>query len=94
MQHYGYTNNKDQVLKRLNRAEGQVRGIARMVEEDAYCIDILTQITAAQAALDKVALELLRDHARHCLTHEQVQSHGATDKADELVGAIGRMLSR
>lgn len=91
---YGYNGSKDQILKRLKRAEGQVRGVARMVEEDIYCIDVLTQINAAQAALDKVALELLRDHARQCLTNDAIQSHGPGDKADELVGVISRMLSR
>lgn len=94
MKQYGYKDQKEQLLKRLNRAEGQVRGVARMVQEDKYCIDILTQISAAQAALDKVALELLRDHARHCLTSDTVTAKGTGDKADELVGAIGRMLSR
>jgi len=91
---FGYSENKAQLLKRLSRAEGQVRGVARMIEEDKYCIDVLTQINAVQAALDKVALELLRDHARHCLTNESVHSHSPGDKADELVGAISRMLSR
>jgi len=92
---YGYSDNKAQVLKRLSRAEGQVRGVARMVEEDKYCIDVLTQINAAQAALDKVALELLRDHAHHCLNNDAVHaSDGHADKADELVSAISRMLSR
>jgi DNA-binding FrmR family transcriptional regulator len=91
---YGYSENKTSVLKRLNRAEGQVRGIARMVEEDKYCIDVLTQINAAQAALDKVAIELLRDHAKHCLSNDEVQAHGHEDKAEELVSAISRMLSR
>lgn len=88
---YGYKDNKDQLLKRLSRAEGQVRGVARMVDEDHYCIDILTQITAVQAALDKVALELLRDHAKHCLTKD---AESRNDKADELVGAVSRMLAR
>ncbi len=93
MQSYGYTDHKDAVLKRLKRAEGQVRGVARMVEEDMYCIDVLTQINAAQAALDKVAIELLRDHAKHCLAnHTNAAEHEA--KADELVGAVSRMLSR
>lgn len=91
---YGYADNKEAVLKRLKRAEGQVRGVARMVEDDKYCIDVLTQISAVQAALDKVALELLRDHARHCLANDAVMSHGSGDKADELVGAISRMISR
>lgn len=94
MTKYGYADNKQQIIKRLSRAEGQVRGVARMVTEDEYCIDILTQINAAQAALDKVALELLRDHAKHCLTNDQ-SGHGTHDeKAEELVGAIGRLLSR
>lgn len=93
MNTYGYSENKEQVLKRLRRAEGQVRGVARMVEEDKYCIDILTQITAAQAALDKVAIELLRDHAKHCIANAQTAEE-QTIKADELVGAVNRMLSR
>jgi len=89
---YGYSENKPDLAKRLNRIEGQVRGIANMVEEDKYCIDILTQVSAAKAALDKVALELLRDHARHCLSNDHVHSQDKGDKADELVSAIGRML--
>lgn len=94
MTNYGYADAKDALIKRLNRAEGQVRGVSRMITEDKYCIDILTQINAVQAAMDKVALELLRDHAKHCLNNEAVASHGSGDKADELVEAIGRMLSR
>ena len=90
----GYTATKDQLKDRLARIEGQVRGISRMVEEDRYCIDVLTQINAIQAALDRVALGLLDDHARHCL----VGGHGGpTDPEDqihELMGAVGRMLSR
>jgi len=89
---YGYSETKPDLLKRLNRIEGQVRGVSNMVQDDKYCIDILTQVSAAKAALDKVALELLRDHARHCLSNEQVHAHGDEDKADELVNAIGRML--
>ncbi len=89
---YGYSDTKPDLLIRLNRIEGQVRGVSKMVQEDKYCIDILTQISAAKAAMDKVALELLRDHAKHCLTNDDVHSHSDSDKADELVGAIGRML--
>ena len=63
----GYSATKDELLKRLARIEGQVRGVSAMVEDDRYCIDVLTQINAAQAALDKVALGLLDDHARHCM---------------------------
>ena len=91
---YGYTHSKDAIIKRLNRAEGQVRGVSRMVNEDAYCIDILTQISAAQSALDKIALELLREHAKHCLGNDADLPVHSKDKADELVDAISRMLSR
>jgi DNA-binding FrmR family transcriptional regulator len=90
MAKYGYSDTKPQVLKRLSRVEGQVRGISRMVSEDKYCIDILTQISAVQAAIDKVALELVREHAKHCMTH----TDDVNGTADELVNAIGRMVSR
>ncbi len=90
-QTYGYAENKDAVLKRLSRAEGQIRGIAKMVDDDQYCIDILTQITAAQAALDKVALELIRDHTKHCMMHAEGDDEMRI-KADELTAAIGRMI--
>lgn len=93
MNHYGYTDNKEAVLKRLKRTESQVRGVARMVEEDKYCIDILTQINAAQAALDKVAVELMRDHAKHCMMHAKDKKDQQA-KADELVNAIHRMVPR
>jgi DNA-binding FrmR family transcriptional regulator len=90
----GYTASKDQLLDRLARIEGQVRGVAKMVEEDRYCIDVVTQINAARAALDKVALGLLDGHVRHCL----VGGHGGPtdpdDQAEELMGAVGRLLSR
>jgi DNA-binding FrmR family transcriptional regulator len=88
---YGYADNKPAITTRLKRAEGQIRGIARMVDEDKYCIDILTQVTAVQAALDKVSLELLRDHAKHCLSNATTEDE-QTKKADELVAAIGRMI--
>jgi DNA-binding FrmR family transcriptional regulator len=90
----GYTATKDQLLKRLGRAEGQIRGVARMVEEDRYCIDVLTQINAAQAALDKIALGLLDGHARHCLAGKGEAPATSDAQADELMGAVGRMLSR
>jgi CsoR family transcriptional regulator, copper-sensing transcriptional repressor len=90
----GYTASRDQLLGRLARIEGQIRGVARMVDEDRYCIDIVTQINAARAALDKVALGLLDGHVRHCL----VGGHGGPDnpgeQAEELMGAVGRLLSR
>ena len=90
----GYTADKDQLTKRLARIEGQVRGISKMVDEDRYCIDVLVQINAARAALDKVALGLLDGHARHCLVRG---GGGPTDpdaQVEELMGAVGRMLSR
>ena len=88
----GYSATKDQLLKRLNRVEGQVRGVGRMVEEDRYCIDVLTQISAIQAALDKVALGLLDDHAAHCVLGA---AEGDRDeKTQELMAAVGRLMRR
>jgi DNA-binding FrmR family transcriptional regulator len=86
----GYTASKEQLTKRLARIEGQVRGVSRMVEEDRYCIDVLTQISAVQAALDKVALGLLDGHTRHCMIG------GAAEEAsaDELMAAVGRLMRR
>ncbi len=88
---YGYSDNKEQLLKRLSRAEGQLRGISRMVASDTYCIDILTQISAAHAALDKVSVELIRDHARSCLRADG-STAASERKADELARAIDRLL--
>jgi DNA-binding FrmR family transcriptional regulator len=90
----GYTATKDQLKDRLARIEGQVRGISRMVEEDRYCIDVLTQINAIQAALDRVALGLLDDHARHCLVGGHGGPSDPEDQVHELMSAVGRMLSR
>ncbi len=90
----GYTATKDQLKDRLARIEGQVRGVARMVEEDRYCVDVLTQISAIQAALDRVALGLLDDHARHCLVGGKGGPTDPEDQVHELMGAVGRMLSR
>jgi DNA-binding FrmR family transcriptional regulator len=88
----GYSATKDQLLKRLKRIEGQVRGIEGMVEDDRYCIDVLTQISAVQAALDKVALGLLDDHARHCVLGAAEQDQA--DKTQELMAAVGRLMRR
>jgi DNA-binding FrmR family transcriptional regulator len=66
----GYTDDKEAILKRLRRVEGQVRGLQRMVEEDKYCVDVLDQVSAATKALQAVALQLLDDHLTHCLTDE------------------------
>jgi len=88
----GYTEDKERLLKRLARVEGQVRGVSKMVEEERYCIDVLTQIGAIQAALDKVALGLLDEHTRHCV----VEAEGAerVEKVDELMAAVGRLVKR
>ena len=90
----GYSASKDQLTKRLARIEGQIRGISRMVEDDRYCTDVLSQINAARAALDKVALGLLDGHARHCLMGEGGGPAEPDAQVDELMGAVGRMLSR
>jgi len=88
----GYSATKDQLLGRLKRIEGQVRGIEGMVESDRYCVDILTQISAAQAALDKVALGLLDDHAHHCVLGAAEDDRDA--KTEELMAAVGRLMRR
>jgi CsoR family transcriptional regulator, copper-sensing transcriptional repressor len=89
---HGYTATKDQLVKRLRRIEGQVRGVEGMVDDNRYCIDILTQISAIQAALDKVALGLLDDHARHCVM--DAADGERTEKTDELMAAVGRLMRR
>jgi DNA-binding FrmR family transcriptional regulator len=88
----GYSATKDQLLNRLRRIEGQVRGVQGMVEDDRYCVDVLTQINAIQAALDKVALGLLDDHARHCVMGAIPEDQ--VDKTDELMAAVGRPMRR
>ena len=90
----GYAASKDQLLARLARIEGQVRGVAGMVREDRYCIDVLTQVSAIQAALDKVALGLLDGHARVCMSHEGHGMNATGAQVDELMGAVGRLLGR
>jgi DNA-binding FrmR family transcriptional regulator len=86
----GYTVNKEAVLKRLRRIEGQVRGVEKMVEEDRYCIEVVTQITAIESALDKVALELLEDHANHCVIGGDPAKQD--ERTEELMGAVRRLL--
>jgi DNA-binding FrmR family transcriptional regulator len=85
----GYYEDKDEVLSRLRRIEGQTRGLQRMVENDEYCIDILTQITAASNALKKVAVGLLDDHIRHCVVEQTEQDK---DMVREATAAIGRLI--
>ncbi|HZA90508.1 MAG TPA: metal-sensitive transcriptional regulator [Solirubrobacterales bacterium] len=88
----GYTASKDELLTRLARVEGQVRGVAGMVEEDRYCIDVLTQIAAIRAALDGISLGLLDDHALHCMLGDGEAPADAREQVDELMGAVGRLL--
>jgi DNA-binding FrmR family transcriptional regulator len=88
----GYSATKSQLQTRLARIEGQVRGLRRMVEEDRYCIDVITQISAVQAALDKVALGLLDDHARHCVIGGKDEDQ--TERTAELMSAVGRLMRR
>lgn len=90
---HSYTADKAAYLKRLRRVEGQVRGIARMIEEDEYCIDILTQVSAATSALESVALRLLEDHLKHCVTHAAAQGGPvAEEKIAEATAAIKRLV--
>ena len=89
----GYTGSKEDYLKRLRRIEGQVRGISRMVEEDIYCIDVLTQISAATKALQAVSLGLLEDHMSHCVLHAaQAGDEEGTAKIREASDAIARLV--
>ena len=89
----GYSADKDALLKRLRRIEGQVRGIARMVDEDIYCIDVLTQVSAATSALENVAVALVTDHLEHCVA-EAAASGGevAQEKLHEASVAIARLV--
>ena len=89
---YGYTADKDALVKRLHRIEGQVRGIERMVEEDRYCIDILTQISAVSTALESLAFKILDDHVNHCVTGALTSGdpEEAQRKSQELLDAVHR----
>jgi CsoR family transcriptional regulator, copper-sensing transcriptional repressor len=90
---HGYSQQKDNYAKRLRRIEGQVRGIARMIEEDKYCIDVLTQISAANSALRSVALNLLDEHLGHCVTHAVAEGGDeAEEKLAEASAAIARLV--
>ncbi len=90
---YGYIQNKDAHLKRLRRIEGQARGIQRMVEEEKYCIDILTQISAMTKALQAVSLALLEEHMNHCVVDAARQGDAeAQEKVHEAVEAIARLV--
>jgi DNA-binding FrmR family transcriptional regulator len=90
---YGYTQDKQDYLKRLRRIEGQVRGLQKMVEDDKYCIDILTQVSAVTSALQSVALGLLEDHLGHCVTQAVAEGGDAADaKVREAADAIARLV--
>lgn len=90
---HGYVDEKQALLARLRRAEGQVRGIARMVDEDVYCIDILTQVSAATSALESVALTLLEGHLGHCVAQATAQGGPvAEEKLREANAAIARLV--
>jgi DNA-binding FrmR family transcriptional regulator len=90
---YGYTHDKDSYLRRLRRIEGQVRGLQRMIDEDKYCIDILTQVAAATKALQSVALGLLEEHLSHCVAQAVAEGGDeAADKVREASEAIARLV--
>ncbi|MCK1798228.1 metal-sensitive transcriptional regulator [Streptomyces sp. XM4193] len=90
---HGYTANKDAHLKRLRRIEGQVRGLQRMVDEDEYCIDVLTQVSASTKALQSFALQLLEEHLRHCVADAATKGGEEMDaKVAEATAAIARLL--
>jgi len=87
----GYAANKNKVLTRLRRIEGQVRGLTKMVEEERYCIDVLTQVAAAKAALESVSLALLDDHMQHCVA-DAIKTGDGTEKVREVSAAIERLV--
>lgn len=90
---HGYHKQKDEHLKRLRRIEGQIRGLQRMVDEDTYCIDILTQVSASTKALQSFALQLLEEHLRHCVADAALRGGDEIDaKVEEATKAIGRLL--
>jgi DNA-binding FrmR family transcriptional regulator len=89
---HGYVSDKESLIKRLHRIEGQVRGIERMVEEERYCIDVLTQIAAVSTALESVSVKLLEDHVRHCVADALAtgDAAAAAAKSEELLAAVQR----
>lgn len=89
---HGYVSDKERYLARLKRIEGQTRGIHRMIDEDVYCIDVLTQISAITSALENVALALLDDHINHCVRH--AAEHGGKDEIDEKLNEVNAAITR
>lgn len=90
---YGYSMNKKELKDRLRRIEGQIRGLQKMVDEDKYCIDILTQLNSATAALKAVGMGLLNDHVRSCV-RDSLEHGNGDEKVEELIGAVGRFVGR
>lgn len=90
---YGYSMNKKDLQDRLKRIEGQIRGLQRMVEEDTYCIDILTQLNSASAALKAVGIGLLDGHVRHCV-RESIEQGQGDEKVEELMAAVIRLTGK
>jgi CsoR family transcriptional regulator, copper-sensing transcriptional repressor len=88
----GYYEDKDELLERLKKIEGQMRGLQRLVSEDTYCIDIMTQISAVQSGLRKVAVRLLDDHMRHCVAESLLSGEDAGQKISEATAAVERLL--
>ena len=88
----GYTTTKEEYGKRLSRIEGQVRGVRRMIDEDEYCIDVLTQVSAITKALQAVALGLMDEHVRHCVRHAAEHGEDLDAKIDEVTRSIERLL--
>lgn len=87
----GYTRDKEEVRRRLRRIAGQVRGLEKMIDDDRYCIDVLTQVSAVKAALESVALLLLEDHVDHCVA-DAIRAGDGTEKVQELTSAIERLV--
>jgi DNA-binding FrmR family transcriptional regulator len=90
---YGYADQRDRLLNRVNRLEGQVRGVGRMIEDDRYCIDIVNQLSAVQAAAREISLQLLEGHVRHCVM-DAAQTDDAEPKLRELIDTLGRAMGR
>lgn len=90
---YGYADQREALMKRVNRLEGQVRGVGRMIEEDRYCIDIVNQVSAIQAAAREISLQLLEGHVRHCVM-DAAQTDDAEPKLRELADTLARAMGR
>jgi DNA-binding FrmR family transcriptional regulator len=90
---HGYADDRDRLLNRVKRLEGQVRGIGKMIEDDRYCIDIVNQLSAIQAAARELSIQLLDGHVRHCVT-DAIRSDGGDEKIEELVTTLARAMGR